>query len=167
VHPDTELDARSSAGPDAIAVRRFVERFALLLTDAGWPRMPARVFACLLADEKDSLTAGELAARLSVSPAAVSGAVRYLVQLGLIVRDREPGSRSDHYAVDDLVWQRTWIERLRQLRRWQDSLTEGIGTVGPDSGAVHRLGEARRFFAFIEAEMAGVLDRWREQFAGG
>jgi hypothetical protein len=30
------------------AVRRFVERFALLLTEAGTARTPARVFACVL-----------------------------------------------------------------------------------------------------------------------
>ena len=61
---------------DTDDVRRFVERFALLLTGAGWPRMPARVFACLLADEGDGMTAGDLARRLSVSAAAVSGATR-------------------------------------------------------------------------------------------
>jgi hypothetical protein len=63
---------------DADALARFVERFAVVLTEAGWPRMPARVFACLLADERGELTARELVDRLTVSPAAISGAGRRL-----------------------------------------------------------------------------------------
>src|SRR6185436_10524901 len=66
----------------------FVERFALLLDEAGMPRMPARVFAAILADDGGRLTARELAERLSVSPAAISGAVRYLTQAGMIERGR-------------------------------------------------------------------------------
>jgi DNA-binding transcriptional regulator GbsR (MarR family) len=148
-------------------VRRFVERFALLLTESGWPRMPARVFACLLADEKGRLTAGELASRLGVSPAAVSGAVRYLLQLRLITRDREPGVRSDHYHVDDDVWQRTWMQQTDRIRRWQDGLNEGIELLGADSAAGHRLEETRSFFAFLESEMDGLMARWRARRSGG
>ena len=154
-----ETDAR----PDAAAVRRYVERFALLLTDAGWPRMPARVFACLLADDSGRLTAGELASRLGVSPAAVSGAVRYLLQLGLITRDREPGVRSDHYHVDDDVWQESWMQQTGRLRRWQDGLSEGIELLGAGSAAGRRLEESREFFAFLESEMDGMMERWRKR----
>lgn len=147
-------------------MRRFVERFALLLTDAGWPRMAARVFSSLLADEKDRLTAGELAARLGVSPAAVSGAVRYLVQLGLIVRGREPGARSDHYSVEHGMWQEQWIQQSSRMHRWVDSLSEGIALVGPDSAAGRRLDETRGFFAFLETEMHALMQRWRERSGG-
>ncbi|HEY7015122.1 MAG TPA: hypothetical protein VH480_20330, partial [Streptosporangiaceae bacterium] len=50
-------------------VSRFVERFAAVLTEAGIPRMPARVFAALLATDSGRLTAAELAAQLQASPA--------------------------------------------------------------------------------------------------
>ena len=90
-------------GRDGAAVQRFIERFALDLAASGMPRMPARVFAGLLSTDSGSLTAGELAGLLQVSPASISGAVRYLEQLNLIVRQREPGSRRDHYAVDEDV----------------------------------------------------------------
>ena len=56
---------------DEAAVRRFVERFALDLTDAGMPRMPARVFAAILSTEEGRCTAAELAQMLQVSPAAI------------------------------------------------------------------------------------------------
>jgi predicted transcriptional regulator len=51
--------------------------------------MPALMFVSLLATDDDGLTADELAARLQVSRAAISGAVNYLAPLGLITRERQ------------------------------------------------------------------------------
>src|SRR5438067_1988526 len=86
------------------AVGEFVERFAAQLVDAGMPRMPSRVFACLLASETGVLTSAELGERLQISPAAVSGAVRYLSQVNMLSREREPGSRRDRYRVHSDQW---------------------------------------------------------------
>ena len=86
------------------AVSRFVERFAMTLEESGVPRMPARVFVTLLATDSGALTAAELAERLQVSPAAILGAVRYLIQVDLITRERDPGSRRDRYQVFDDAW---------------------------------------------------------------
>jgi predicted ArsR family transcriptional regulator len=47
---------------------------------AGFPPMPARVFVALLIAEDGRLSAAELAERLRISPAAVSGAVRLLTR---------------------------------------------------------------------------------------
>ena len=41
----------SATGRDEEAVRRFIERFALNLVEAGMARMPARVFAGVLVAE--------------------------------------------------------------------------------------------------------------------
>lgn len=79
------------------ATRWFGEQVALLLCKAGLPRMSARV----LAHDADHFTATELANGIRVSPAAISGAVRHLVQSGLMSRSREPGSRCDTYGLED------------------------------------------------------------------
>jgi DNA-binding transcriptional regulator GbsR (MarR family) len=84
-------------GRDDEAVRRFIERFALTMAEAGMPRMAWRVLAAILSAEDGRCTAAELAEMLRVSPAAVSGAVRYLLQVELITREREPGERRHHY----------------------------------------------------------------------
>ena len=68
-----------------------VERFGQALEGSGMPRMPARVFAYVLAEDSDRYTAAQLAEGLQVSPAAISGAVRYLVDTGLLIRERAPG----------------------------------------------------------------------------
>src|SRR3954468_4599737 len=89
---------------DPAAVSRFVETFASAFVDAGVPRMPSRVFAAILASDAGRLTAAELSEQLQASPAAISGAVRYLIQVSLIVRERDPGSRRDVYVVGDDGW---------------------------------------------------------------
>ena len=102
---------------DPDAVRRFIERLASVLADAGFPRMPARVFAALLASEPGRLNAAELAELLQVSPAAVSGSVRYLSQVGLVSRESEPGSRRVGYRVPDDVWDQVLRLRDQVLER--------------------------------------------------
>src|ERR1700730_19198199 len=77
----------------------FIEKFAAVLSLAGFPAMPARVFVALLVTDAGRLTAAELADLLQISPAAVSGAVRYLGGLGLVDKERVPGSRRACYRV--------------------------------------------------------------------
>jgi len=143
-------------------VVQFVERFALLLDEAGLPRMPARVFGALLVTEDGKLTAGELADTLRVSPAAISGAVRYLVQVGLIVRRRDPGERRDHYEVTDDMWYEAYANRDKMLEQWADVMKEGVAAVGPDTKAGWRLETSRQFFEFLRAELPQLMRKWRE-----
>ena len=153
--------AARPAPRDADATLRFVEDFALLLVDAGVPRMPARVFACVLADDAGALTAGDLAERLQVSPAAISGAVRWLTQMHLLTRAREPGARRDHYRMRDDQWYEATVFKTAALRRFEDVLAEGVALVGADTPAGRRLEETQEFFAFFRAELPGLLERFR------
>jgi predicted transcriptional regulator len=150
-------------GRDDAAVSRFVERFAMTLEESGVPRMPARVFVTLLATDSGALTAAELAERLQVSPAAVSGAVRYLIQVDLITRERDPGSRRDRYRVFDDAWYEATVRRERLLLRWEDSAREGVAALGPDTPAGSRMVETVAFFEFLRREMPALQQRWREE----
>jgi DNA-binding transcriptional regulator GbsR (MarR family) len=151
----------AAPGRDDEAVRRFVERFALNLTEAGMPRMPARVFAAVLIADDGRRTAAELAGLLGVSPAAISGAVRYLIQLRLVSREREPGERVDHYRVSSDTWYEAITRRDEMVERWLQDLEDGIKSVGPDTPAGARLEETRQFFEFLLNEVPQMLDRWR------
>ena len=147
---------------DEIELLRFVERFALVFTASGMPRMPARVFAYVLADDAESYTAAQLAEGLRVSPAAISQAVRYLVQVGLLGREREPGSRSDVYRIyDDDVWSRIYSGQELVLERFEEAAADGVAVLGLDRQGGRRLEETRRFFAFMRAELPMSLERWR------
>jgi predicted transcriptional regulator len=143
----------------------FVERFASVLTESGFPRMPARVFAALLASDSGRLTAAELAALLHVSPAAISGAVSYLVQVNLASREAEPGSRREHYRVHSEVWYEAIARKDQVLDRCERSLREGIDVVGRDTPAGGRIAETLAFFEFMQIELPAMLDRWRARKA--
>jgi DNA-binding transcriptional regulator GbsR (MarR family) len=147
--------------PDSsLGLTGFVEDFASSLVAGGVPRMPARVFSRLLVSESGRLTAAELAGLLKASPAAISGAVRYLDAVGLLRRTREPGSRRDQYVVEHDVWYQASVTQDQLLDRWIGQLDVGITLVGEDTQAGARLAETREFFAFLRDEMTGVLARW-------
>ncbi len=142
---------------------RFVERFALVLTQSGMPRMPARVFAYVLAEDAEKYTAAELARGLRVSLAAISGAVRYLVQAGLLTREREPGSRSDQYRIfDEDVWGTIISQRTSILQMYEDAAAEGVKLLKPGSAGARRMRETQEFYAFLRAEQPRAIERWRE-----
>ncbi len=142
-------------------VARFVERFASVLEESGMPRMPSRVFAALLATDSGRATAVELSDGLRVSAAAVSGAVRYLIQTSLISREREPGSRRDVYRLHDDEWYEAIYRREAVLARWVRAVQDGVEAVGPDTPAGARLRDTADFFAFLQTEMPALLERWR------
>jgi DNA-binding transcriptional regulator GbsR (MarR family) len=152
-----------SDGRDEESVLRFVERFALTFSEAGVPRMPARVFVALLVSDDGRRTAAGLAEMLKVSPAAVSNAVRYLQQVKLVARERDPGERRDHYRVySGDTWYEVTIRRDEMLVRWQEDLREGIEAVGADTPAGKRLEETRRFYEFVHEELPMLLEKWRK-----
>ena len=140
----------------------FVERFAAEMVEAGMQRMPARVFSALLASDDGALTSAELGERLQVSPAAVSGAVRYLAQVGMLARERDPGSRRDRYRLHHDQWYETFTRRDSLLVRWENTLRSGIDSIGEDTDAGRRLAESAEFFAFLQKELSGMMERWRE-----
>jgi predicted transcriptional regulator len=151
-----------AAERDEDAVSLFTERFASVLVEAGIPRMPARVFAALLAADS-GLTAAELAGQLQASPAAVSGGVRYLIGVGMVRREGKPGSRRHHYRVPDNVWDEVIRIRDRVMARWTAVLRDGIGLLGADTPAGARLADSVRYFEFVSAELPHVLARWQER----
>src|SRR5215831_20498468 len=97
---------------------QFIERFASVLVAAGIPAMPARVFVAFHVTDSDRLTAADLAAMLQISPAAVSGAVRYLTGVGLVHKERVPGSRREYYRMPGDVWHQVMMLRNQGLIRW-------------------------------------------------
>ncbi|GAA2808258.1 MarR family transcriptional regulator [Saccharopolyspora taberi] len=142
---------------------RFIERFALDLANSGMPRMAARVFVGILAAENGTRTASELAELLGISPAAVSGAVRYLEQIHLVTREREPGQRRDHYVVRDDMWFHNLTNRDEMLRGFERTLADGLAAVGEDSRAGARLDQTRRFFEFYRHALPKLVAEWEEQ----
>src|SRR5215472_9950372 len=144
----------------------YIERFAAVLVVAGFPAMPARVFVALQVTDSGRLTAAELAEMLRISPAAVSGAVRYLIQVGLVHKERVPGSRRDYYRTPGNMWDDLLRMRDQVMSRWTVLVREGIDLVGADTPAGERMAEQAAFLEFATKELGQILGRWQEYRAG-
>jgi DNA-binding transcriptional regulator GbsR (MarR family) len=146
---------------DPEAVSKFVESFAAQLVEAGMQRMPARIFAALLSSDDGAMSSAELGDQLQVSPAAVSGAVRYLAQQHMVSREREPGSRRERYRVHSNQWYEALTNREAVIKRWESALREGVASLGADTPAGRRMAETLAFFEFVDGEIAAMMERWR------
>jgi predicted transcriptional regulator len=149
--------------PDRSKAGDFVERFAAAMVASGIPRMPARVFALLLSRDDGSATSAELATELKASPAAISGAVRYLIQLHLITKAHRPGERRDLYRLLSDHWYEMVGNRDHELKQWATLSREGVDVVGAETRAGRRLEETARFFEFLMDETPALLERWRSE----
>jgi predicted transcriptional regulator len=158
-------DEQRSARRDEQAVGPFIERFAAVLVEAGVPPMPARVFSALLVTDSGRLTAAELTELLGASPAAISGAVRYLEHVGMIGREREPGSRRDVYLLRNDLWYEMTLGRDQVLTHWASAARDGAEILGPLTPAGRRLADSCDFFVFVQQELPALLERWRARQA--
>jgi DNA-binding transcriptional regulator GbsR (MarR family) len=142
------------------ATRDFVERMGSALTQAGLPRTPSLVFSALLVDDDGRMTATELARTLELSAGSISGAVRYLEQVGMARRERERGSRRDVYVVDEDAWHGAMMRRDQAYAPMVTALTRGLEELGSDSSVHRRLLLTREFLTFVDQELASLADRW-------
>ncbi|RJL22995.1 GbsR/MarR family transcriptional regulator [Bailinhaonella thermotolerans] len=144
---------QAQAGPGTEEARRFVEEFATLLTGTGLPRMPARVFVCLLTADTGSLTSADLVRLLRVSPASVSKAIGFLESLGLAERGPDAGGRRERYRVEDDVWLRAWKADVGAHAQVAEAARQGVDLFGPGTPQGRRLREMGRFFTRISDHM--------------
>lgn len=142
------------------AIAGFRERFAQIMVESGMPRMAARVYAALLVTDSGKLSAAELAEQLRVGAPAISGAVKYLVQVRLVERGREPGTRHDFCRIHEHTWSHFISQSDPMLVRVQAGADEGTSLLGLDSPAGRRLDETRRFFAFMREEIKQSMAKW-------
>ncbi|WHT22595.1 MarR family transcriptional regulator [Crossiella sp. CA-258035] len=141
------------------------EQLALTLSKGGLQRMTARVMSALLFAEQETITAGELAERLRISPGTVSTAIKNLTMVGLIERVPAPGSRREHFRFREGAWAILMSGQNEIVQVMQDAAEEGIAVVGEDSIAGRRLAEMRDFYAYLMAELPAIIQRWHESRA--
>lgn len=151
----TQRAPRRRSAPSALPPG-FAEEFATSLTRTGLPKMCARVFAALLVSDSGSLTASELAQRLSVSPASISKAVAYLEEMNLLSRGSNPGTRRERYTIGDDVWQRAWQTDTGAHAAVAETARRGVELFGPETPAGMRLHKMAQFFGWLAAQMTGA-----------
>jgi len=148
-------------GRDPQAVREYEEAFTTLLMQQGVPKMMSRVLTCLYTTDAGSLTAGELVARLQVSPASISKATTFLEGQGLIRRERDE-RRRERYLVDDDVWYQGMIAAARSNAQLAETARQGVTLLGPDSPAAIRLENIARFVDFVGESITRAAEQARD-----
>ncbi|WP_409484353.1 GbsR/MarR family transcriptional regulator [Arsenicicoccus dermatophilus] len=154
----------TAGGEDAR--QAFVDRMGDLGVGSGMPRMAARTFAHLLSLDDAAATAADLGEALGASPAAISGAARYLESVGLVRRTRERGSRRDLFVLQEEVWSDYVARSLDLVRVWGSVLVEGSQAV-PVGAARRRLAQNAAFFDYLAVELDDSISRWQAGLGAG
>jgi len=136
------------------------EQAAAMMTAAGMPRMPARVMMALVGSPDAGYTAAELADRLGVSAAAVSGAVRYLQAIHIIHRLPHHGDRRDRYDIADNGWRVVLTANLPLYERLADFVDRVADDNADAPQSVARARDMSGFFRFLGERMPRLLDEW-------
>jgi DNA-binding transcriptional regulator GbsR (MarR family) len=138
-----------------------------MLAAAGMPRMPARVMMALAGSPDEGYSAAELADRLGVSPAAVSGAVRYLETMRMIHRLSRPGERVARFDLMEDGWRSMVISQSPMYGRLADDMDAiaAENESAPISAA--RAREMADFLRYLEKRMPEIVEEWRRSTGGG
>ena len=141
------------------------EQAAAMMTAAGMPRMPARVMMALVGSPDTGYTAAELAERLAVSAAAVSGAVRYLQSIHIIHRLPHRGDRRDRYDIRDGGWDVVITANMPLYERLADMVDRiaDENAMAPQSAT--RARDMSEFFRFLARRMPELLEEWQAERA--
>ncbi|HEX2356215.1 MAG TPA: MarR family transcriptional regulator [Micromonosporaceae bacterium] len=156
------MAAAPTSRRDEAAVRRFIEHIAMTFDGLGFPRMAGRVLFVIMCAEEEALTAAQIAERLGVSPAAVSGAVRYLIQLQMLRREPVPGSRRDRYRLAGDAWYEVSLVKAAAYKIFAEITGEGVEALGgPSTRPGARVAQMRDFYEFLYNEVPILLEKWQ------
>ncbi|WP_368497008.1 GbsR/MarR family transcriptional regulator [Herbiconiux sp. A18JL235] len=139
---------------------RVADQAAAMLTAAGLPRMPARTLMALVASPDEGYTAAQLAERLGVSPAAISGAVRYLTSLRMIEKVSRPGERLARYEMVDDGWHAMVVANAPLYGRLADAIDEIADENADAQHSVARAREVAGFLRFLQTRMPELVEEW-------
>jgi len=158
--PGTEERRREARQDEEHLGIEAAEEAAAMIAGVGFPRMPGRVMMALIAAPAEGYTAADLATRLGVSAAAVSGAVRYLQTIQVVRRVSRPEERRDRYVIVPDTWYGLMTNNGPIYERLAAHI-EAIGLAHDDDHAARdRADEMAEFFRFMARRMPQLIDEW-------
>jgi len=142
--------------------KQAAEHLALTLVVSGMQRMAARVLAAFLFTDEPSLTAGDLSEDLEASAGSVSGAIKMVMQMGLIERVPVRGSRREHYRMRDRAWTTLYSRQHAPIDDILSAVARGVEAVEPGP-ARERLAYMRDFYEFLLGEVPALIERFEQR----
>ncbi|AGZ40046.1 GbsR/MarR family transcriptional regulator [Actinoplanes friuliensis] len=150
---------------DISAERRYAEEAGVVLAGMGMPLAYGKLLGWLLICTPAAQSGAELSTALGLSKGSVSAGLRTLESSGLVRRVAMPGRRGSFYEMTpDAMTQAAGSEKFTLFRELMDRGLEVIG--GEQAPGADRLRTTRDFYAFIEAEMPKLIDRFRTEQRG-
>jgi DNA-binding transcriptional regulator GbsR (MarR family) len=142
----------------------LIDRLAGVLISNGFPAMPARVFMAIVISDDGAMTAAELADTLEASPAAISGAAKYLRTVRFVTQTNVRGSRQHRYSLAESGWYASSFTRTDLYGAIARELDAGVDQLENSPGR-ERLAEVRDFFRFLERRLPGLLAEWQQELS--
>lgn len=142
-------------------MQEFIESMGLFFERFDLPRITGRILGLLLLASRP-LTLDDMADALLISRASASTNVRMGVAFGMAERVGVPGDRRDYYRWPASAWDIQLRMNSEGGQAMGAIIKRGLETLSPDDETARaRLEEACEFCAFLDAEMKGMLERWR------
>lgn len=120
--------------------RRFIDRLGLYYENYGIPRIGGRIIGLIITAEAP-VTAGQIAAALSVSRGSVSTNLRLLLLAGFLEVSPEQAGRADRYVLAVDAWQNAIRARVEGFKTLKAIAAQGIEAIGGQGPAQEKLRE--------------------------
>lgn len=141
----------------------YVEDFGLYFEQFGLARTAGRMLGWLLVCDPPHQTMDELVEVLQVSKSSISTTSRLLMYIGLVSKVSFPGERKDFYRISDDAWVQGWEAKNNQTTEMKQMATRGLELLPEDeTERRERLQEMHDLYAFLEAELPKLTQRWLE-----
>ncbi len=141
----------------------YVEDFGLYFEQFGLARTAGRMLGWLLVCDPPHQTMDELVEVLQVSKSSISTTSRLLMYIGLVSKVSFPGERKDFYRISDDAWVQGWEAKNNQTTEMKQMAARGLELLPEDeTERRERLQEMHDLYAFLEAELPKLTQRWLE-----
>jgi DNA-binding transcriptional regulator GbsR (MarR family) len=142
--------------------RSFIEEVGVVFEQTGLPRMVGRLFGWLLIADPPYQSPGELAAVLQASKGSISTSIRTLTQLGFIKRHVIPGSRHDHFRLQEdaitKVIKHGLEQEIKMFKALSERGLESMKDIPPKRKAW--LKEIQSRYAYLEKAFPTLLEKY-------
>jgi len=144
--------------PEDIFIEKFATTFGKYML---LPHIAGRIFGYLLICDPPHQSAAQLVERLKIAKSSVSNVMRLLSKFGIVEEIRLPGERSRYYRIQNESWEDVVLNKLKSLSAVRVLFGEArLIMKGKDPEIRQRVEEIDAFYAFLEEEIPGLIDRW-------
>ncbi|NPV91546.1 MAG: hypothetical protein HPY50_12320 [Firmicutes bacterium] len=147
--------------PDEI---RFIERFGLLMEEAGGTKTLGRVFGYLMLTGEPK-TLDEISSDLLFSKATASLTVRQGLLMALIEKVSRPGQRKDYYTASIRSWTRAIENKMKVIEEWNQIILHGLSIIPADNPSARENLEGMKdyldFCIWYMSDIDEYYERWK------